>query len=59
LYRYSTDPPFRLIAMSATVNAELFQSYFEKVVPGPCVCVEIPGRTFPVVRLYTLNSVYP
>jgi hypothetical protein len=25
--------------MSATVNAELFQNYFEKVVPGPCVCV--------------------
>ena len=41
---------FRLVAMSATVNAELFQSYFEKVVPGPCGCVEIPGRTFPVAE---------
>ena len=36
--------------MSATVNAELFQSYFEKVVPGSCGCVEIPGRTFPVAE---------
>jgi ATP-dependent RNA helicase DHX36 len=44
------NPPFRLVAMSATVNAELFQSYFEKVVPGPCACVEIPGRTFPVAE---------
>ena len=41
---------FRLVAMSATVNAELFQSYFEKVVPGSCGCVEIPGRTFPVAE---------
>ena len=41
---------FRLVAMSATVNAELFKGYFEQVVPGECGCVEIPGRTFPVVE---------
>ena len=41
---------FRLVAMSATVNAELFKGYFERVVPGECGCVEIPGRTFPVAE---------
>ena len=41
---------FRLVAMSATVNAELFKGYFEQVVPGECGCVEIPGRTFPVAE---------
>ena len=41
---------FRLVAMSATVDAELFQRYFEADVPGPIRCVEIPGRTFPVAE---------
>ena len=41
---------FRLVAMSATVDAELFQRYFEAEVPGPIRCVEIPGRTFPVAE---------
>ena len=41
---------FRLVAMSATVDAELFQRYFEAEVPGPVRCVEIPGRTFPVAE---------
>ena len=45
------DPPFRVVAMSATVNAELFQTYFERVLDdGPCGAVEIPGRTFPVAE---------
>ena len=41
---------FTLVAMSATVNASLFKTYFEAVVPGECGCVEIPGRTFPVAE---------
>ena len=41
---------FRLVAMSATVDAELFQRYFEAEVPGTCGCIEIPGRTFPVAE---------
>ena len=41
---------FRLVAMSATVDAELFQRYFEAEVPGACGSVEIPGRTFPVAE---------
>ena len=41
---------FRLVAMSATVDAELFQRYFEAEVPGTCGCVEISGRTFPVAE---------
>lgn len=32
----------KVIVMSATINAELFQNYFN------CKVIEIPGRTFPV-----------
>jgi len=51
LAKRRNDPPFRVVAMSATVNAELFQTYFERVLDdGPCGAVEIPGRTFPVAE---------
>jgi len=33
----------KLVMMSATVDAELFQNYFKG-----CVCCHIEGRTFPV-----------
>ncbi|KAL0878613.1 hypothetical protein ABMA27_003692 [Loxostege sticticalis] len=36
-----------VILMSATLNAELFSQYFEKV-----PVLEIPGRTFPVEQLF-------
>ncbi|XP_015607634.1 putative ATP-dependent RNA helicase DHX30 isoform X2 [Cephus cinctus] len=36
------NPNLKLIVMSATINAELFQRYFD------CNAVEVPGRTFPV-----------
>jgi len=39
---------FHLVAMSATVNADLFKNYFESHIQAPCPVVEIPGRTFPV-----------
>ena len=41
---------FHLVAMSATVNAELFKSYFEQHLQTTCPVVEIPGRTFPVTE---------
>ncbi|CAG4961770.1 unnamed protein product [Colias eurytheme] len=37
----------RVILMSATLNADLFSAYFEKV-----PVLEIPGRTFPVEQIY-------
>eukprot|EP00092_Neocalanus_flemingeri_P073805 GFUD01091162.1.p1 GENE.GFUD01091162.1~~GFUD01091162.1.p1 ORF type:complete len:1281 (+),score=425.03 GFUD01091162.1:331-4173(+) len=40
-------PDLRVILMSATVNAELFSSYFK----GAPV-LEIPGRTFPVQQVF-------
>lgn len=36
------NPKLKIIIMSATINAELFQNYFN------CNVIEIPGRTFPV-----------
>jgi HrpA-like RNA helicase len=39
---------FHLVAMSATVNADLFKNYFESHLQTECPVVEIPGRTFPV-----------
>jgi len=41
---------FHLVAMSATVNAELFKNYFESHLETTCPVVEIPGRTFPVAE---------
>lgn len=36
-----------VILMSATLNAELFSKYF-----GGCPVIEIPGRTFPVEKVF-------
>lgn len=41
---------FRLVAMSATVDADLFIEYFKQKVPGDIGAIEIPGRTFPVAE---------
>ncbi|KAJ3180210.1 ATPdependent RNA helicase [Geranomyces variabilis] len=43
------QPTLKLILMSATLNAGLFQTYFgEKVTPR----IHVPGRTFPVEVLF-------
>ena len=39
-------PDLRVVLMSATVNADLFSSYFRD-----CPVLEIPGRTFPVQQV--------
>ena len=39
---------FHLVAMSATVDADLFGNYFKQVVPGDVPSVEMQGKTFPV-----------
>ena len=40
-------PDLRVVLMSATVNADLFSSYFRD-----CPVLEIPGRTFPVQQVF-------
>lgn len=40
-------PDMRVVLMSATVNADLFSSYFNN-----CPVLEIPGRTFPVQQVF-------
>jgi len=39
---------FHLVAMSATVDADLFGNYFRQVVPGEIPSVAMQGKTFPV-----------
>ncbi|XP_043285060.1 ATP-dependent RNA helicase DHX30-like [Venturia canescens] len=36
------NPKLKVVVMSATINADLFQQFFD------CNVVEVPGRTFPV-----------
>ncbi|KAH9519541.1 ATPdependent RNA helicase [Bulinus truncatus] len=40
-------PDLKIILMSATLNAQLFSSYFDG-----CPVLEIPGRTFPVQQYF-------
>lgn len=44
-------PELKLILMSATLNAHLFQAYFARIKGGAAV-VDIPGRSFPVERFF-------
>ncbi|KOS16159.1 atp-dependent rna helicase [Malassezia pachydermatis] len=49
----------KLILMSATVDAKLFQNYFAELSPSgrPAPVVEIPGRSFPVEKHYLEETV--
>ncbi|KAF0687011.1 Aste57867_21231 [Aphanomyces stellatus] len=40
-------PSLKLVLMSATLNAELFQAYFRS-----CDLITVPGRLYPVEKLY-------
>ncbi|KAJ3186080.1 ATPdependent RNA helicase [Gaertneriomyces sp. JEL0708] len=51
----ATRPDVKIILMSATINAGLFQSYFETVTPTPRI--HIPGRTFPVEVMFLEDAV--
>ena len=46
----------RVVLMSATMDTELFASYFQSNVPGKgvlqCPSINVPGRTFPVKERY-------
>lgn len=45
-------PDLKIIVMSATLDAEKFQQYFDN-----CPMLSIPGRTFPVEIFYTPEPV--
>ena len=47
-------PDLRVVLMSATVNADLFSSYFRD-----CPVLEIPGRTFPVQQVLCVFLLHP
>ena len=46
--RLTSFPHLKLIVTSATLNTEVFRRYFDN-----CPLVTVPGRTFPVERVYT------
>ena len=43
------DPAFKVVLMSATLNAKIFSDYFQEF---GCTSIVIPGRTFPVTNFY-------
>ncbi|ORZ29494.1 P-loop containing nucleoside triphosphate hydrolase protein, partial [Catenaria anguillulae PL171] len=43
----ATRPDLRIVLMSATMNESQFSAYFDR-----CPVLSIPGRTFPVERMY-------
>ena len=43
------DPTFKVILMSATLNAKIFSDYFREF---GCTSISIPGRTFPVTPFF-------
>jgi HrpA-like RNA helicase len=47
-------PDLKIILMSATLNAALFADYFEDF---RTTVIEIPGRTFPVDRMYLEDAI--
>ena len=47
-------PDVKLVLMSATINANIFAEYFAEF--GVSVC-DIPGRTFPVKRMYLEDAI--
>lgn len=46
--RKAKGKPLKVVLMSATVNATLFQQYFPDSKGKPAGLIEIPGRSFPV-----------
>lgn len=46
-------PPLKVVVMSATLEVETFQQFFQNV---PTEMVKVPGRLFPVTTLYTKEA---
>ena len=46
-------PPLKVVVMSATLEVETFQQFFQNV---PTEMVKVPGRLFPVTTLYTKGA---
>ena len=46
--KLTSFPHLKLIVTSATLNTEIFRTYFDN-----CPLVKVPGRTFPVERVYS------
>ena len=46
-------PPLKVVVMSATLEVETFQQFFQNV---PTEMVKVPGRFFPVTTLYTKGA---
>ena len=50
--RKTRNLPLKVILMSATIDPCLFQEYFPDAAGNKATVIEIPGRTFPVTKLF-------
>ena len=50
--RKTRNLPLKVVLMSATIDPRLFQEYFPDAAGNKSTVIEIPGRTFPVTRLF-------
>jgi len=50
--RKARNLPLKVVLMSATIDPRLFQEYFPDAAGNKATVIEIPGRTFPVARLF-------
>ncbi|KAF8509803.1 P-loop containing nucleoside triphosphate hydrolase protein [Gautieria morchelliformis] len=48
--RKAQNRPIKIILMSATIDPTLFQEYFKNERGLPAPVIEVPGRSFPVVK---------
>ncbi|KAG8219813.1 hypothetical protein J3R82DRAFT_786 [Butyriboletus roseoflavus] len=50
--RKTRNLPLKVVLMSATIDPHLFQEYFPDAVGNKATVIQVPGRTFPVARLF-------
>jgi small subunit ribosomal protein S24e len=50
--RKARNKPLKVVLMSATIDPELFQNYFPDEKNQPAGVIEVPGRSFPVVKYF-------
>ncbi|KAH9835555.1 P-loop containing nucleoside triphosphate hydrolase protein [Rhodofomes roseus] len=50
--RKARNKPLKVVLMSATIDAKLFQEYFPDENDQPASVIEIPGRAFPVDKKF-------
>jgi small subunit ribosomal protein S24e len=50
--RKARNKPLKIVLMSATIDPALFQNYFPDERNRPAGVIEVPGRSFPVTKMF-------